>query len=310
MTSRSTLAIVTALLLVGCGGDSTTEPRVEQDGVLYNVAGIAGEPGGGHDGSVATSSRLYWPQDLVMDAAGELIVADWNNHVIRAISTDGKIRRIMGSGLHGDDSNGPALEVNLNHPDGVAIGPDGNVYIAGWHNWKIKMCDVTTGLISSVVGSDNGFSGDGGLATEAAISLPSSVVWDRDHNMYISDQGNNRIRKIGTNGIIQTILLNIQNFLNPPLTVFMALLIPMQIIKNTLTCTLPTAIDIENHQHKKCIDQRGIAMNGRYLIVHGIQFQDDRQCRPKNPTKGYYRRNSIEPAVIPPVEAVIQHFPS
>lgn len=205
MTSRSTLAIVTALLLVGCGGDSTTEPRVEQDGVLYNVAGIAGEPGGGHDGSVATSSRLYWPQDLVMDASGELIVADWNNHVIRAISTDGKIRRIMGSGLHGDDSNGPALEVNLNHPDGVAIGPDGNVYIAGWHNWKIKMCDVTTGLISSVVGSDNGFSGDGGLATEAAISLPSSVVWDRDHNMYISDQGNNRIRKIGTNGIIQTI---------------------------------------------------------------------------------------------------------
>lgn len=205
MTTRSALAVVTALLLVGCGGDdSTTGPRVEQDGVLYNVAGIAGQPGGGHDGAVATASRLYWPQDLVMDAAGELIIADWNNHVIRAVGTDGRIRRIMGSGIHGDDSNGPALEVNLNHPDGVAIGPDGNIYISGWHNWKIKKCDVSTMVISSVCGSDNGFGGDGGPATAAAISLPSSVVWDQHHNMYLSDQGNNRIRKIGTNGIIRT----------------------------------------------------------------------------------------------------------
>ncbi|MDZ4804724.1 MAG: hypothetical protein SGI90_07695 [Candidatus Eisenbacteria bacterium] len=204
MMTRYAIALMTAAILVGCGSDTSTGPRVEMDGVLYNVAGVAGEPGGGRDGVQATASRLYWPQDLVVDAAGEIIVADWNNHVIRAISTDGKIRRIMGSGIHGDDSNGAALEVNLNHPDGVAIGPDGNVYISGWHNWKIKMWDVATGLISSVVGSDNGFSGDGGLATEAAISLPSSVVWDHSHNMYISDQGNNRIRKINTNGIIRT----------------------------------------------------------------------------------------------------------
>lgn len=191
-------------LVAGCGGDDSTGPTVQLDGYLYNVAGIADEPGGGRDGQVATQSRLYWPQDITVDAAGELLIADWNNHVIRAVGTDGKIRRIMGSGDHGDDSNGPALEINLNHPDGIAIGPDGNIYVSGWHNWKIKMCDVATGMVTSVAGNDNGFGGDGGPAILAAISLPSCVVWDHDLNMYISDQGNNRIRKVDGDGIITT----------------------------------------------------------------------------------------------------------
>ncbi|HEX7878366.1 MAG TPA: hypothetical protein VF720_03100 [Candidatus Eisenbacteria bacterium] len=188
---------VLALLVGGCGGDdSGGGTPVQEDGRLYNVAGIADEPGGGHDGQVATRSRLYWPQDMTMNAAGELLIADWNNHVIRSVGTDGKIKRIMGSGNHGDDSNGPALQINLNHPDGIAMGPDGNIYVSGWHNWKIKMCDVSTQIVSSVVGNDNGFGGDGGLAINAAISLPSCVVWDQAHNMYVSDQGNNRIRRV------------------------------------------------------------------------------------------------------------------
>jgi sugar lactone lactonase YvrE len=198
------LAGAISLLVAGCGDDSTG-PQVEEVGRLYNVAGIADEPGGGRDGQVATASRLYWPQDLVMNAAGELLIADWNNHLIRAVSPDGKIRRIMGSGNHGDDSNGPALQINLNHPDGIAIGPDGNIYVSGWHNWKVKKCDVSTMMVTSVVGNDNGFGGDGGLAIDAAISLPSGTVWDGAGNLYVSDQGNNRIRRVdAVTGIITT----------------------------------------------------------------------------------------------------------
>ena len=192
------------ILLAGCGGDDSSTPRVEKDGYLYDVAGVAGECGGGHDNDRATHSRLYWPQDMTRSTAGELLLADWNNHVIRSIRPNGTIYRIMGSGIHGDDSNGPALQVNLNHPDGIALGPDGNIYIASWHNWKIKECNMSTMYISSAVGNDNGFSGDGGPATAAAISLPSSVVWDPLGNMYLSDQGNNRIRKVDTEGIITT----------------------------------------------------------------------------------------------------------
>lgn len=198
--------MVVAVCLIGCGGEDpvVTPPLVEQDGVLYNVAGTAGEPGRGHDEVAAVSSRLYWPQDLVMNPEGVLLIADWNNHIIRGVRPDGTIYRAMGSGIHGDDSNGPALEVNLNHPDGVAIGPDGNVYVSGWHNWKIKMLDRTTNIFSSPVGTDNGYAGDGGPATEARISLPSSVVWGSNGNMYISDQGNTRIRMVDTHGIITT----------------------------------------------------------------------------------------------------------
>jgi sugar lactone lactonase YvrE len=139
---------------------------------------------------------------LVLD--GEIFIVDWNNHVVRKVDAGGFIWRAMGSGVHGDDSDGPALEVNLNHPDNIAIGPTGDFYIAGWHNWKIKKVDRNTYMVSSVAGTDDGFAGDGGPATEARISLPSSVVWDRAGSMYITDQGNTRIRKVDGLGIITT----------------------------------------------------------------------------------------------------------
>lgn len=179
-------------------------PPEEEVGSLYDVAGRAGEPGRGRDEVPGVESRLYWPQDLAMDADGVLFIADWNNHVIRGVRPGGTIFHAMGSGNHGDDSNGPVLSVNLNHPDGVAVGPDGNVYVCSWHNWKIKAWDVNTGMVSSPVGTDNGFAGDGGPATEARISLPSSVVWDPAGNMYISDQGNQRIRMVDADNLIWT----------------------------------------------------------------------------------------------------------
>jgi sugar lactone lactonase YvrE len=179
-------------------------PVEEEIGLLYDVAGQSDGPGRGRDEVPGVESRLYWPQDLTMDALGVLFIADWNNHVIRGVRPNGTIFHAMGSGNHGDDSNGPILAVNLNHPDGVAIGPDGNIYVCSWHNWKIKKWTVATGIVSSPVGTDNGFAGDGGPATEARISLPSSVVWDPAGNMYISDQGNQRIRWVDADGLIWT----------------------------------------------------------------------------------------------------------
>lgn len=197
------VAAIAIGLLSACGSDPTS-PSGEQVGWLYDVAGRADGPGRGQDEVPGVESRLYWPQDLAMDASGVLFIADWNNHVVRGVRPDGTIFHAMGSGNHGDDSNGPVLSVNLNHPDGIAIGPDGNVYVCSWHNWKVKEWDVTTGMVSSPVGTDNGFGGDGGPATEAMISLPSSVAWDPAGKMYISDQGNQRIRMVDGEHLIWT----------------------------------------------------------------------------------------------------------
>src|SRR5689334_18629578 len=92
-TLRWSLGLVTAAALVvlaaGCGGDDDGGgPITQVDGHLYTVAGVADECGIGRnfdDGKQATRARMYWPQDLTMNAAGEILVADWNNHIIRSI---------------------------------------------------------------------------------------------------------------------------------------------------------------------------------------------------------------------------------
>jgi hypothetical protein len=199
------LAAVGGAALCGCGKDDPVRPVDSRStpGVLYDVAGRAGSAGYTGNGGPAVSARLYYPQDMVV-SGGDLYVVDWNNHVIRKVDAAGVITRAIGSGVHGDDSDGPALEVNLNHPDNIAIGPTGDFYICGWHNWKIKKVDHNTFMVSSPVGTDDGFEGDGGPATSARISLPSSVVWDDAGNMYVTDQGNTRIRMIDAQGLIWT----------------------------------------------------------------------------------------------------------
>jgi sugar lactone lactonase YvrE len=197
------------LLLAGCTDQGVIEepppPPVEEPGMLYDVAGQAGSFGmKGNNGS-AKDSKLYWPVDVyVHPTDGETYIVDWNNHVYRKIANDGTITSVFGSGVHGDDFDGPAKSINLNHPTDVTVGPEGDFYLAVWHNWKIKRIDRNTNYAVSAVGTDAGFAGDGGQATLANLFLPSSVVFDPAGNMFISDQGNNRIRKVNDRGIIST----------------------------------------------------------------------------------------------------------
>jgi DNA-binding beta-propeller fold protein YncE len=136
---------------------------------------------------------------------GDLWVTDWNNHCYRAISPDGIITRVVGNGRHGDDFDGAALEITSNHPGSSVVGPDGNFYLAIWHNWKIKLVDRITRYTTSIVGTDAGFGGDGGPGYLANLFLPSSVVFDHEGNMFISDQGNGRVRMVNKAGIIETL---------------------------------------------------------------------------------------------------------
>ena len=205
--------LIATLAATGCKdsgvidlGTPAPEPTPEEVGKLYDVAGMAGALGYGGDGGPALEARLYWPVDVFMDdISGDIYITDWNNHVYRKVSPDGIISLAFGNGLHGDDFDGPVKEIALNHPGGVTVGPDGNFYLAVWHNWKIKLVDRNTLYATSVVGTDAGFSGDGSAAYLAQIFLPSSVVFDPAGNMYISDQGNERLRMVDTRGTISTL---------------------------------------------------------------------------------------------------------
>jgi len=186
------------LVCAGCGDDETNPiaPIVEQDGMLYEVAGKLGVAGNDGDEGRATEALLYWVVDLTVVPGGEMLVMDWNNHRIRKITPDGMIHSFIGSGLVGDSSEGPGPTINFNHPTEIRIGPDGDYYVAAYHNWKIKKFDAVTLECSVPVGTGRGFGGDNGPATACQMDLPSSLVFDPAGNMYVADQGNQRVRKI------------------------------------------------------------------------------------------------------------------
>jgi hypothetical protein len=146
-----------------------------------------------------------------VDAAGNLYIPDSADNRVRRIDTTGNITTFAGTGNPcltpgpgncGD--NGPATAANLNLPSAVfVIGS--NVYIADEFDEEIRLVNVD-GQISTVAGDGGfGFSGDGGAAVSAALSDPTGVFVDVNGNLFIADQGNNRIREVNGNQIISTI---------------------------------------------------------------------------------------------------------
>lgn len=180
--------------------------KVDTAGNITTVAGT-GTQGFGGDNGPATSALLDSPQGLAY-TGGNLYIADTHNHRIRKLSlTTGDISTIAGSsaGLSGD--NGPATAAQLNLPTALALDGNGNLYIADTQNHRIRKLNLGSGIIITVAGnSTQGFSGDGGPATAAAIDSPSGLAVDAEQNLYLADTHNHRIRKIvAATGTITTI---------------------------------------------------------------------------------------------------------
>jgi uncharacterized protein (TIGR03437 family) len=182
--------------------------RVAPNGLLTVIAGDHGVGFGG-DGGSAVSAQLYSPGALTVDSAGNLYIADWGNNRIRKVALDGTISTVAGNGEAGfSGDGGAAVNAQLNAPSGVAVDAAGNLYIADSFNHSIRKVDAT-GTIITIAGNQQGsFSGDGGPASLAALCVPRGIAVDAMGNLYITDSGNNRIRKVDTKGTISTVAGN------------------------------------------------------------------------------------------------------
>lgn len=177
---------------IGDGKDSNCNGY--SDGI--DTLGGNGAPGYAGDGGQVGLAMFNTPSSLTMDLNGVIYVADTNNHRIRKIDVDGTITTLAGNGTAGSlGDNGQATNAQLNYPMAVSGDGAGTLYIADTMNHKIRTVN-STGLIRTVAGSGTkGDGGDNGSATEALLNEPRGVTAD-PINLYISDTGNNKIKKV------------------------------------------------------------------------------------------------------------------
>ena len=179
--------------------------KVTPDGVVSIVAGgtlVSGSPASGFsgDGGPATSARLDKPLGLALDTSEQLLyIADLSNHRVRKVDVrTGVITTVAGTGTQGfSGDGGAATNAQLAFPAGIAVAPDGALYIAAAGSHRIRKV-APDGTITTIAGtSTGGFAGDGGTATAAQLNFPSGLALNRaGTTLYVADFGNHRVRAI------------------------------------------------------------------------------------------------------------------
>jgi sugar lactone lactonase YvrE len=180
--------------------------KVTTDGIINTVAG--GGTGGLGDGGIATAARFANPVGVAIDSAGNLYIADFDGCRIRMVTTGGVISTVAGNGnIFSSGDGGLATAGGVSYPTAVAVNSAGNLFIAEYGYHRIRKV-TAGGVISSVAGiggTYGDYNGDDCLATVAKLSSPDGIAFDAAGNLYIADWGNNRIRKVATNGIVSTV---------------------------------------------------------------------------------------------------------
>ncbi|HLG51445.1 MAG TPA: hypothetical protein VKY56_07395, partial [Chloroflexota bacterium] len=167
------------------------------------VAGFAG------DGGPATAAQLDWPVGLALGPDGSLYIADAGNNRIRVVAPNGTITTFAGNGVAGfAGDGGPASQAKLHDPEGVAVGPDGTVYVADTGNDRIRAVTADGTIVTAVGTGVYGFSGDGGPAPQAALARPVALAVDARGDLFLVDQQNERIREVTPDGTIRTVAGN------------------------------------------------------------------------------------------------------
>jgi sugar lactone lactonase YvrE len=183
--------------------------------VIITIAGN-GQSGYNGDEKPAVDASLNNPSGVAAAPNGDIYIADTLNYRVRMIDhATGLIHTIAGDGAPGDDDTqvgdgGPAVKAHLNMPSDVALGPNGDIYIADMHHNRIRKIDARTRVITTVAGNGRwGDTGDDGPAMQATLAGPAGVAVVPDGSgrltLFIADYYNGKVRAVGPDGIIRDV---------------------------------------------------------------------------------------------------------
>ncbi len=182
----------------GSGNFAASNSTVSPSSLIQTIAGN-GTQGYTADGIAASSSGLYSPSSIAVDASGNIFIADSANNRIRKVDASTHlISTVAGTGFAGfsGDGGSPTLAM-LNAPTGIAVDSAGDLFIVDRGNSRVREVSAASHTISTVAGTATaGYNGDGIAATSAQLNLPFSIAVDAAGNLFIADEGNSRIREV------------------------------------------------------------------------------------------------------------------
>lgn len=168
------------------------------------VSTYAGTGAAGDANGFRLNASFNHPYGLALDEAGNLYVGDVANHRIRVIASDGTVTTLAGNNKGFADKKGS--KARFNHPYGVAVDTEGNVYVADSYNNRIRKVSPD-GWVTTIAGTGNDGYVDG-FGEEAEFYVPVGIALDKQRNIFVGDEGNSSIRKITPDGKVLTLAGN------------------------------------------------------------------------------------------------------
>jgi len=185
--------------------------KLDTHGIITTVAGNGGLKYSG-DGGVATNASFSSVSGVAVDNFGNILIADTHDSVVRKVDVNGIITTVAGNGIAGySGDGGPATNASMSSPVRVAVDAFGNLFISDAWSQVIRSVD-SAGIINTVAGDGLwGYSGDGGIATNASLDYPGGLAFDGYGNLYFADFDNSRVRTVSIAGIPSLTLDNISS---------------------------------------------------------------------------------------------------
>ncbi|MBU6428956.1 MAG: SMP-30/gluconolactonase/LRE family protein, partial [Cyanobacteria bacterium REEB65] len=171
--------------------------KIAPDG---SVTTLAGDGTRGYRDGPGDQAEFDFPDGLAVDGMGTVYVADRCNHRLREIAPDGYVTTLAGSDPGSQD--GSADEARFSFPSGIAIDAWGRLYVSDSGNARIRRVDPD-GNVKTIAGSVPGYSDGRGPA--ALFRDPEGLAIDSDGTLYVADAGNNRIRRVDSDGVVETV---------------------------------------------------------------------------------------------------------
>jgi streptogramin lyase len=185
---------------------STTLPAVRlnqnETWVFTTIAGKAGAHGM-RDG-IGSYARFDSPEGIAVDRKGNLFVAEYTNHTIRLIKPSGVVSTFAGLAGTPGTNDGVATDARFGWPRGVAVDRIGNIYVADSGNCTIRKI-TPLGSVTTFAGQAGKRGSDDGSAAIARFNSPIRIAIGPDGNLFVTDLGNNTIRKITSDGVVSTL---------------------------------------------------------------------------------------------------------